>query len=190
MLISMSRSFSLLFALGAFSFCGGRAAPQSARNDSPQLGKPVRSGASKGYARVMVSETIDGRSLQRDDRPVAMVFFASWCGHCRDELAQLDKMRKRYPQLRIIGLNAYEEFREFSDQQRLRSYIADNAPWLTEIVTADEDMRATFGTIPRIPSLFLYDKRGAVVAEFRRDKGPPPTQQELEEAISRAVGDR
>ena len=187
MFISVPRYIAFLFAVALVSSCGARPSSPSVRKNSVQLGSPANIGAGAGYARVMASSTIEGQALPEDDRPVAMVFFASWCGHCRNELAQLDNLRKRYPTLRIIGLNAYEEFRDYSDKERLRTFIAENAPWLTEIVSADEDMRATFGKVPKIPSLFLYNKHGAVVAEFRRDKGPPPTEQELEEAIVRAL---
>ena len=180
--------FSVLLVLGLSAIsCGGQSVPASASKDSRKVQSSSTAEALAGYEQVMSSLTIDGQALAKDDRAVAMVFFASWCGHCRTELGQLDRLRKRHPQLRIIGLNAYEEFQEISDQEKLRSYIAENAPWLTEVVTANEAMRATFGKVPRIPSLFLYNNKGEVVAEFRRDKGPPATEDELDQAIARAV---
>jgi len=135
----------------------------------------------------MASKTLAGQPVGQDERPIAMVFFASWCSHCREELVELAELRKQYPTLRVIGLNAYEEFRDFSDQERLRTYIADNAPWLTEIVEADENMRARFGNVPKIPTLIVYGGGGNVVAEFRREKGTAPTYKTLEQAIAKAV---
>jgi len=152
----------------------------------PSMQTP-QSAAAAGFTQVMESTAMAGHKLARDQRPIAMVFFASWCGHCRRELTELGELRKRYPTLRIIGLNAYEDFRDYSDSQRLRSYIAENAPWMTEIVSADEALRATFGKIPKIPTLFLYSSTGEVIAEYRRDKRPPPSAQELEQAITAAI---
>ena len=164
----------LLVACGA---PGAQKSPQSASASEAghsSEGSPETGSAALGFAKVMAATTIEGNALPRDARPIAMVFFASWCGHCRRELADLDSLRQTYPDLRIIGLNAYEDFRDFSDRERLRGYLESNAPWLTEIVSADEAMRAHFGKVPRIPTLFLYSAEGEVIAEFRRDKGLRP----------------
>ncbi len=176
-----------LFCVVLVASCGGLDAPTPTAPPSVQA---AQSAAATGFTQVMESTTIAGQALARDERPIAMVFFASWCGHCRRELAELGELRKRYPTLRIIGLNAYEDFRDYSDSQRLQAYIAENAPWMTEIVTADESMREIFGNVPKIPTLFLYSSTGEVIAEYRRDKRPPPSAQELEQAIAQAVSAR
>jgi len=117
-----------------------------------------------------------------------MTFFASWCSHCRHELAVLGELRKQYPRLRVIGLNAYEEYSDLSNQARLRAYLAQNAPWLTEIVRAKEPMRAAFGNIPKIPTLFVFRGNGELVAEFRRDRmASPPSKENLQRAIETAL---
>ncbi len=172
--------------------CGGQTTPRAPSPPIPASSptSAERSGSAIiGYANVMAAMTIDGETLQRDARPIAMIFFASWCGHCRRELTVLDSLRKRYPTLRIIGLNAYEDFRDNSNQEQLRSYIAENAPWLVEIVTADDDLRMHFGGVPKIPALFIYNGNGDVVAEFRRASGPPPSEEVLERAIVQAVAE-
>lgn len=164
--------------------------PQTRRASQPARPAPVLQvlgDAMTGYAEVMRAQTIDGTPVGEDRRATALVVFASWCGPCRQELADLGALRKKYPALRVIGLNAYEEYNEFSDELRLRKYIADNAPWLTQIVHADAAMLTSFGKVPKIPTLFVYDEAGTVVAEFRRDKRPPPSHEELETAIARAV---
>lgn len=98
------------------------------------------------------------------------------------------ELRDAYPELRIIGLNAYEEYRNLSDKARLRRYLQRNAPWLTEIVHADAELLSEFGGVPKIPTLFVYDHAGQPVAEFRRGQRPPPTPAELEDAILQALG--
>ncbi|MBL4634373.1 MAG: hypothetical protein JKY56_10905, partial [Kofleriaceae bacterium] len=97
------------------------------------------------------------------------------------------RLRLAHPSLRIIGVNAYEDFQGISNEGKLKRYIADNAPWLTEIVSADSKMLADFGGIPKIPSLFLYDADGRVVEEYRRNKRPAPSPEELDAAIARAT---
>jgi thiol-disulfide isomerase/thioredoxin len=136
---------------------------------------------------MMRSKTIDGAPLEPEQRPTAVVVFASWCGPCRHELATLGELREQFPTLRVIGINAYENYDQRSDQERLRNFINENAPWLTQIVHADSALLRGFGNVPNIPTLFVYDKSGAVVAEFRRNKRSPPTHAELEAAITSAL---
>ncbi len=173
------------------SACGGSAAPGSKSTShaapiTPQL-QVQKPGALLGYQLVMNAKTLDGAPLASEKRAVALVVFASWCGHCKKELAELGQLRVKHPGLRIIGVNAYEDFQGISNRGKLNRYIADNAPWLTEIVSADSKMLADFGGIPKIPSLFLYDADGRVVEEYRRNKRPAPTPEELDAAITRAT---
>ncbi len=143
--------------------------------------------AKEGYAALLHKATIDGGELSRDARPTAVVVFASWCGPCRHELATLGKIREQYPTLRIIGVNAYEDYGNRSDESRLQTFVEANAPWLTQIVHADAALLRSFGSVPKSPTLFIYDETGGVVAEFRRNKRPPPSHDELEAAIRSAV---
>jgi thiol-disulfide isomerase/thioredoxin len=145
--------------------------------------------AEYGFQRIMTAQTLTGQPLpQTDERPILLVFFASWCHVCQRELQTLGELRQAYPQMRIIGVNAYEEFRGFSNRQRLETSLQTHAPWLREVVHADKAMLQDFGGVPKIPTLFLYDKVGQVVAEFRRGRRRVPTREELEESIIMALG--
>ena len=143
--------------------------------------------AQSGFQLVMSSKTLDGQALAPESRPTVMVVFASWCGPCRQELATLGALRLQFPTLRVIGINAYEEYAQRSDEERLRAFLDDNAPWMTTIVHGDRALLRGFGNVPNIPTLFVYDDKGGVVAEFRRNKREPPSHDELEAAISSAV---
>lgn len=175
---------ALLLAIG----CGPTV--QDARTKSHVSGTDsitTTPGAVRGYQLVMASKTIEGEVLPIREAPVALVVFASWCGHCKKELGELGRLRQKHPNLRIIGVNAYEDFQGISNRDKLKRYIADNAPWLTEIVSADSERLADFGGVPKIPTLFLYDAQGGVVEEYRRNQRPAPTPEELEAAILRAT---
>lgn len=150
-------------------------------------GQPARSGAEAGLAALASKADMNGAklNLEGSDATVVVVF-ASWCGPCRKELAVLSELRETRPNVRIIGLNAYEEFDSFSDEKKLRAFLAENAPWLT-VVRDDGTLLKTFGGVPKIPTLFVYDRAGKVVFEFRRNKRPPPDRRELAAAIDSAV---
>jgi thiol-disulfide isomerase/thioredoxin len=179
-------TFAALY-LAATSACG---APTSKTNPGSGVSPPAAVAlpdAQRGFTALLGKATIDGGNLSREARPTAVVVFASWCGPCRHELKTLGTLRDAYPALRIIGVNAYEEYGNRSDASRLEAFVQANAPWLTQIVHADSALLRSFGRVPKIPTLFIYDAQGQVVAEFRRNKRLPPSHDELEAAIKSAV---
>jgi hypothetical protein len=110
--------------------------------------------------------------------PLVAVVFASWCRHCRDELALLAEIRAERPGLRIVGLNAYEDWEGASNQEKLAIFLAENAPWLP-VVRADDAMLEALGGVPKIPSLFLFSSEGKLVEAYRRQDRQPPGKKEL-----------
>jgi thiol-disulfide isomerase/thioredoxin len=158
----------------------GCAAPQS---------PATRSAAAPGYTVVAQATDLQGTRvgpLPADKKATLMVVFASWCGPCRHELATLGELRAKRPELRIIGLNAYEEWGEMSDARRLQGFLAQNAPWL-RVVHADQKLLRHFGGVRKIPTVFVFDGSGRLVREFRRAMRAPPTLDELEAVVSEAL---
>lgn len=115
-----------------------------------------------------------------------VVLFASWCVHCRSELATLDALRAAHPQLRILGVNyrAHEEYDHRGNAEAVRAYVAANAPWL-RVVPCDDGLYSQLGSPPKIPTLFVYDQSGALVETFDRRERPEPTADELEPLLRR-----
>jgi thiol-disulfide isomerase/thioredoxin len=152
---------------------------RSATVESPQ--------PASALGRLMAATDIDGNVVgnQSSAGATVVVVFASWCQPCRHELAALGEISKAEPRLRVIGLNAYEDYSDLSDEQRLRAFLGENAPWL-QVVHADDSMLRSFGGVPKIPTVFVYDKRGQQVVAFRRNQRRPPTKSELQQAITRA----
>jgi thiol-disulfide isomerase/thioredoxin len=172
---------SLVAIAAALAACGGRPAVDPA---------PAPAAPPSPLARLDGRLDLEGRPLtvtgQPDVDATVVVFFATWCHPCRHELALLGELRPRFRRIKVVGLNAYEEWGQLSDQQRMRAFLAEHAPWL-EVVPEADDLLDDFGGVPRIPTLLVYDRRGAVVAEFRRDVRPPPSYGELEAALAAAV---
>lgn len=133
---------------------------------------------------------LDGRPLDAaTPAPAAtlVVVFASWCAPCRRELGLLGQLSREMPALRVIGVNAFEEYDQRSDRERLRTYLDRHAPWL-QVVRETPALMAELGGVSKIPTLFLFDRAGRRVAAFRREQRPaPPELGELRAAARAAM---
>ena len=114
-----------------------------------------------------------------------VIVFASWCQPCRQELAILGGLRDQHPNARIVGINAYEDYAGRSDHQRLQAFLAESAPWL-RVIRANKQLLRAFGGVPKVPSVFVYDRRGVLIHNYDRTRTRPPTAAELDKAIARA----
>lgn len=185
MLVSMR--LSLL--IGSLVWASCAAQPPSQKGTAARA-NAVSSDAS--YQRVLAATDIEGRVVgppPEGARATVMVFFASWCGPCRHELSLLGELQREDPELRIVGLNAYEDWSDFSDEKRLRRFLADNAPWL-QVVRSDAAMMKSFGGVPKVPTLFVFDRAGRMVHSFRRNRRAPPSKSELASAVTLAKAQR
>lgn len=144
--------------------------------------------AEAGLVALVARTDMHGKALaKRHDGPTLVAVFASWCEPCREELGVVNMLRERHPTLRVIGLNAYENFDNLSSEKKLVSFLQESAPWLTVVRDKDKSLIAQFGGVPKIPTSFVFDSSGRVVAEFRRDQRDIPSEGELEAAIELAT---
>lgn len=103
------------------------------------------------------------------------VVFASWCTHCREELPVLAALVAARPDVRVLGVNyrAHEEYDGRGDAAAVRALVATEAPWL-RVVPADDAVWASLGRPPKIPTVYVFDRRGAHLRTFdRRSEAVP-----------------
>jgi len=138
-----------------------------------------------GYRALVEATDINGTRVgpTANKRATLVVFFATWCHPCRNELAMLGKLHAGHRDVRIVGVNAYEKWNKLSDEKRLRAFLRDNASWL-RVVRADKNLFRAFGGVAKIPTLFVFDHTGKLVKSFRRAERPPPDRAELERTLS------
>ncbi len=124
---------------------------------------------------------LDGQLIGNPQRTTVVVVFASWCGPCRRELAMLGALRREVPEVRFVGVNAYEEYEDRSDEARLRAYLAANAPWL-QVVRGDARLLAALGSPQHVPTVLVYDAAGALRIASAPDE-PPLDRQTLRRSL-------
>lgn len=167
----------LLVAIACLAACGpsSRGASPSRHTDGPTVAVVER------------SADLDGEILGPLDPAqigtIAMVF-ASWCEHCRNELPVLAQFRDKHPTVRIVGVNyrGHEEYDGRGDAAAVRQFVVERAPWL-RVVPADEALWTSLGRPARVPTIYVFDRAGVLLRTFDRDDAPPPSLEQLEEAM-------
>ena len=124
---------------------------------------------------------------------VVLSFFASWCPPCTLEVKHLNELRAGYSatQVAIIGVNVFESFAGFEDDgRRLNRFVGRLQPDFP-LIDGGPRVRAAFGPITRIPTLYVFDRRGDLVFRFVHREGAAKTNatlEEIEAAIEAALG--
>ena len=136
---------------------------------------------SPALAMIEASADIDGKPIGRTGaRATIVVLMASWCGHCRAQLAVLEQIQAEHPNARIVGVNykGHEEYDNRGGEAKLRAYIADAVPWL-RVVPAGEALFGALGRPPFVPAVWVFDRDGALVEFYDRRERAPPTSNEI-----------
>lgn len=141
------------------------------------------------YRTVVSRQGLDGRQVGHDQtaRATVVIVFASWCHACRKELTMLSELVTEHPRVRVIGVNAFEDFEDLSSAATLKEFLGTNHPWLT-VVRGDDQVLRALGGVTKIPTLFVFDGRGAAVKVYRREQRDPPSKKELARLLARLHG--
>lgn len=133
---------------------------------------------------------LDGTAVGASDAPATLlVSFASWCVHCKHELAILGALRTAHPRVRILGVNykAHEEYANRGSPAALRAFLAESAPWLRVVPIGDDVFRA-LGSPPKVPTMYVFDRGGALVETYDRRARDMPDAAELAALFARLGG--
>ncbi|MFY7911323.1 MAG: TlpA family protein disulfide reductase [Emticicia sp.] len=95
---------------------------------------------------------------------VLLVFWASWCGPCIQEIPVIQKIREQYPEskLEIISLSS-----DTNENAYLKALKKFNMPWIHAYLT--DEVSKKYG-INGIPELFLIDKNGILIYKMQEEK--------------------
>src|SRR3954453_17658118 len=89
-----------LVTLVVVAGCGSTPAP-APRPPAPQM-----------LGSIEQARDLSGQVVGDPHAPIVAIVMASWCEHCRDELAAIDSLRAKYPRVRWVGINykGHEEY--------------------------------------------------------------------------------
>ncbi|MGH9533875.1 MAG: TlpA family protein disulfide reductase [Terriglobales bacterium] len=110
--------------------------------------------------------TLNGQAIQLAalrGKVVLLNFWATWCGPCRMEIPEFERLQREYPrQLQIIGLSV--DTSPARDVAAVAKQLGMNYP----VVMATDTMQAKFGAVPAVPTTYVIDRQGQIV---QRDVG-------------------
>jgi thiol-disulfide isomerase/thioredoxin len=133
------------------------------------------------------AKDIDGVEIgpMGGEKATIAIVFASWCGHCRDHLRELAVLRAERTDIRYLGVNyvAHEEYDGRGDAAAVRAMRDDLAPWL-RVIPADEALWTHLGRPPKVPTVYVFDRHGALAKTYDRRTDALPTFDELDRLIS------
>ncbi len=127
-----------------------------AARDHQMVGKP---------AKPIRLQAFDGRkiNLQKMQGMVVLVnFWATWCGPCREELPEFDRLQKKYRKygLAIITVNLDSEL------ENAIQFMSHNDIGLTALWDANKKVASDW-QVQAMPSTYLIDRRGIVRAVYK-----------------------
>lgn len=145
----------------------------SCASSAPPVPVPAKPGV---LAQLEASADLDGAIVGHSNEPTIVFVFASWCPHCRAELGELEPLRTR---ARWLGVNyrGHEDYAKRGSPAAVRAF-AQRTPWL-RVVPIGDAVFAALGSPPQIPTLYVFDRRGVLVASYSRKERPPPDKAEL-----------
>jgi peroxiredoxin len=125
------------------------------------VGKPEPGKAAPGFSLPDIHGTVHKLS-EYDDKVRLVVFWATWCPPCMQEVPSLKRLQERYgPKgLQVITLSIDDR-----PERVLPKFITDNSVNYLVLVS-DEATEKAFGGIGSIPTAFLIDRQGKISRSY------------------------
>jgi thiol-disulfide isomerase/thioredoxin len=110
---------------------------------------------------------------------VLLNFWASWCGPCREEMPRFSQWQRTYGAkgFQVIGVAMDDD--AGSARQFLKQY-----PVAYPIVVGDAKLGESFGGILGLPTSYLIDARGRIVARYRGESNLQQMEAQIQTLLS------
>ena len=134
--------------------------------------------------------TVDGSHLKLSDyenRVIVLNLFAPWCAPCRQNIWDLNRLRKQYKtRIQVIGLVA-----QFNDPQKSITSFADqlkiNFPVIWDDIDFSESLHKLIDGLDVLPQTFVIDNQYRIRKHFMgfNSKSTPQVLRKTLDAIGR-----
>jgi len=132
------------------------------------------------------AELLDGSSFNVGNERgnvVLLNLWATWCGPCRFEIPELEKLHKEYAAqgFKVVGVSLDE-----SGKEAVQQFVDENA--MTYPIALDPEGRlANVFQTTVIPTTVLIDRSGNIVW---KKLGPVQLNDELKQALDKALAEK
>jgi thiol-disulfide isomerase/thioredoxin len=110
--------------------------------------------------------TVDGKQLKLSDykgKVVIVDFWATWCPPCRKGIPDLIELKKKYGAkgFEVIGISLDTE-----TKNQVPGFVKNNG-MNYPVVYGNQNVTQLYGGIEAIPTTFVIDKQGKIVATYQ-----------------------
>ena len=111
---------------------------------------------------------------------VLLNFWASWCGPCREEMPHFSQWQRNYAAkgLQVIGVSMDD------DAESAREFLKQH-PVSYPIVMGDAKLGESFGGILGLPTSYLIDAGGRIIARYRGESNLKKMETQIQTLLSR-----
>lgn len=110
------------------------------------------------------AKDIDGKSIDLSaligKRPLLLVFWASWCPNCKNEVPRINKLveKYRYQGMEFIGINVGVN----DSIAKVRRFMSESGMSYPVIFDSTGKISRQFGIVG-VPTILVTDKKGIIV---------------------------
>jgi peroxiredoxin/YHS domain-containing protein len=146
-----------------YGFCSEECAGEFDADPVAFVPRPLPRAAPRFSLADLAGQAISNRSLE--GRVVLLDFWATWCGPCRKSMPELQALHERYADqgFDVVGISI-DEGR--SAHARVKKFIAAKKIRYPIAVDSEADPAWAAFHVKAIPSAFLLDRDGRIVAQW------------------------
>src|SRR5690606_34801579 len=107
-----------------------------------------------------------GQQVKVEDfrgKVLLLAFWATWCPHCRRQIAAMEKLRDDYAKrgIEMLALSVDKE-----GWPKVSPYLEENKITMP-VALADAKIQSQYGVTGGIPLSYIIDRKGYAVKDFR-----------------------
>jgi thiol-disulfide isomerase/thioredoxin len=120
---------------------------------APSMGKPVQE-----FTALQLSGSMF-QSAEYSEKPILVVFWASWCPPCKSEMVELEKIYQRYKGsgLEIVAISLDK------DRQTAVEFMKELPPVSFPVAMSNDRHNEIFGPLLWPPRMFLIGRDGRLI---------------------------